>query len=109
MSVAALAARLGVTEDVVTQIIASTSSGDTESAGPMVGYGRCLNSACDMFETLDEIPRERHTKTVMAEDLPVAVTQSHYDVYPDGAEMCPSCREPRALLPEKPRKIPKLV
>lgn len=109
MGVSELAARLGVSEDVVTQILATTSAGDAESAGPMVGYGRCLTVGCDMFETLDEILRERHVKTVMAEDLPVAVTQSHYDVYPDGAEVCPSCREPRALLPEKPRKIPKLV
>jgi hypothetical protein len=108
-STAELAARLGVSEDVVAQVIASTSAETASATGPMVGYGRCQNVECDEHGVLMEVSRERHTKTVMAEDMPVAITHTHYDVYADGAEFCPSCMEPRALLPEKPRKIPKMI
>lgn len=103
---AEIAAQLGIDPQMVEDVLAASSESER---GPKIGYGRCMNPECDRFETLDEVPFERHTKTVMAEDMPIAVTRTHYDVFESGAEHCPGCGEARALLPEKPRKIPVYV
>ena len=76
-----------------------------------VGYAQCLNQACEQIGVLDEVVMVEERVQVTSPEIPSLVINEsvHRHLADDADAQCAACGLPRALLPEAPRAIPKMM
>ena len=76
-----------------------------------VGFAQCLNQACDQIGVCHEVLFVETTTEIRSPDMPsLVISESvHRHLADDQDIQCPACGLPRALMPELPREIPKML
>ena len=77
----------------------------------VTGYAQCLHPECDQIGVCHEVQMVETRSQVRSPDMPaLIISESVHRHLEDDADLnCPECGFPRALMPELPREIPKML
>lgn len=79
--------------------------------GAFTGVARCVNQACETYDTSAPIALVLEVKEMRSEDTPALVLSTSEYLHPvdDGDLACPKCGADRAIMQEEPRSYAPLA